>query len=58
MSWGDALAAVGGAAGAVAGTQLNTLLAERRQLLTRLFAAVVILAGLYVGVRGLSTLIA
>jgi uncharacterized protein len=57
IDWPTAgLLIAGGAAGAVAGTQLNTLLAQRRQLLSRIFAAVVILAGLYVGVRGLSTL--
>lgn len=48
----------GGAAGSVAGTKLNMLLAGRRRLLTYVFAAFVIAAGLYVSARGAATLVA
>jgi uncharacterized membrane protein YfcA len=46
----------GGAAGALAGTHLNALLANRRVLMTRVFAGFVITAGLYVSARGTLTL--
>lgn len=48
----------GGAAGALAGTKLNALLADRRVLMTRIFAGFVISAGLYVSARGVLTLLA
>lgn len=48
----------GGAAGAVAGTRLNAVLARRKDLLARVFAAFVIAAGLYVAGRGVMTLLA
>jgi uncharacterized membrane protein YfcA len=50
-----ALLIAGGAAGAVAGTKANAILARRKGALTRLFAWFVVGAGLYVGVRGMLT---
>jgi uncharacterized membrane protein YfcA len=47
----------GGAAGAIAGTRLNTLLSTRKDLLARVFAGFVIAAGSYVSGRGLMTLV-
>ena len=59
IDWPTAgLLIAGGAAGALAGTQLNALLADRRVLMTRVFAGFVISAGLYVGARGVLTLMA
>ena len=59
IDWPTAgLLIAGGAAGALAGTQLNALLAGRRVLMTRIFASFVISAGLYVGARGIMTLMA
>ena len=51
------LAGVGGVAGALAGTKANAVLARRKGALTTLFAVFVILAGLYVGGRGLIDLL-
>jgi uncharacterized membrane protein YfcA len=48
----------GGAAGSIAGTRLNTLLSQRKDVLARVFAGFVIAAGLYVSGRGLMTLLA
>lgn len=48
----------GGAAGALAGTRLNSVLARRKDLLGRVFAGFVIAAGLYIGGRGLLPLVA
>jgi uncharacterized membrane protein YfcA len=50
-----ALLIAGGAAGAVAGTKANAILARRKGAVTRLFAWFVVGAGLYVGVRGMLT---
>ena len=47
----------GGAAGAVAGTRLNALLAARKDVLAKVFASFVIVAGLYVSGRGMATLL-
>lgn len=47
------LLVAGGVAGAFAGTRANAALARRKGALTRFFAIFVILAGLYVGGRGL-----
>lgn len=59
VDWELALLLIaGGSAGAIAGTRLNALLATHRRLLTRTFAGFVILAGLYVGVRGMTTWLA
>lgn len=52
------LLVAGGAAGAVAGTRANALLARRKGALTRVFASFVIAAGFYISVRGLLTLMA
>ncbi len=49
---------VGGAAGALGGTQLSALLANRAVLMSRIFAGFVISAGLYVSARGVLTLMA
>jgi uncharacterized protein len=58
IDWPTAgLLIAGGAAGSLAGTQLNTLLAERRVLMARVFAGFVISAGLYVSARGAMTLL-
>ncbi|HEX7775487.1 MAG TPA: sulfite exporter TauE/SafE family protein [Parvibaculum sp.] len=51
-----ALMLAGGAAGALAGTALSRRLATQKQMLARVFAAVVILVGLYVTVRGVTAL--
>ena len=51
------LLVAGGVAGAVAGTKANAILARRKGALTMLFAVFVILAGLYVGGRGLFDLL-
>jgi len=48
----------GGAAGAIAGTRLNALLSQRKDVLGRVFASFVIAAGLYVSGRGLVTFLA
>lgn len=48
----------GGAAGSLAGTRLNTVLAGRKRALTTVFAGFVIAAGLYVSARGVLTLTA
>jgi uncharacterized membrane protein YfcA len=48
----------GGAAGAIAGIRLNTLLSQRKDVLGRVFAGFIIVAGLYVGGRGMATLLA
>ena len=48
---------VGGAVGAIAGIRANVLLARRKGLLTRMFAWFVIAAGLYVGGRGILTVL-
>ena len=48
----------GGAAGAIAGTRLNTLLSQRKDVLGRVFAGFIIVAGLYVSGRGMVTLLA
>jgi hypothetical protein len=47
-----ALLIAGGMAGAVAGTRLNGWLGNRRGALGRLFAAFLMLAGVYVSARG------
>lgn len=47
-----ALLVGGGVLGALVGSRANAVLAERKELLTRLFAWFVMAAGLYVGVRG------
>ena len=47
----------GGAVGAIAGIRANVLLARRKGLLTRVFAWFVIAAGLYVGGRGILTVL-
>lgn len=47
-----ALLVGGGMLGALAGSGANAVLAQRKELLTRLFAWFVMAAGLYVGVRG------
>ncbi len=47
----------GGVAGALAGTNANAVLSRRKGALTTLFAVFVILAGLYVGGRGLIDLL-
>ncbi len=52
-----ALLVAGGAAGAIAGTKANAVLAGRKGILTRVFAWFVIAAGLYVGGRGAFTLL-
>lgn len=52
-----ALLIAGGVAGAMAGTQANAVLAQRKGALTKLFAFFVIVAGLYVGGRGLFDLL-
>lgn len=51
------LLVAGGVAGAMAGTKANAVLARRKGALTMLFAIFVILAGLYVGGRGLYDLL-
>jgi uncharacterized protein len=57
IDWPVALLLIaGGAGGAIAGTRLNALLAQRKGLLTRVFAGFVIAAGLYVSARGLLSL--
>ena len=56
--WIAALFIAGGLIGSLAGTRLSRNLAGRGQLLTRVFAAIVIAAGIYVAVRGLATLVA
>ena len=48
----------GGAAGSLLGTRLNTLFAQRKRLLTVLFAWIVVGAGLYVSARGALGLLA
>ena len=53
-----ALLIAGGAGGAIAGTRLNTALSGHKTAMTRIFAAIVIAAGLYVGIRGLAPLLA
>ena len=59
IDWPTAgLLIVGGAAGALGGTHLNALLADRRVLMTRVFAGFVISAGLYICVRGVLTMMA
>jgi uncharacterized membrane protein YfcA len=58
VDWPIALLLVaGGAGGAVAGTQLNAIMAQRRDTLARVFAWFVIAAGLYVTGRGALTLL-
>jgi uncharacterized membrane protein YfcA len=47
-----ALLVGGGVLGAIAGSGANAVLAQRKEVLTRLFAWFVMAAGLYVGVRG------
>ena len=54
---GKYLVLVGGAVGAIAGIRANVLLARRKGLLTRMFAWFVIAAGLYVGGRGILTVL-
>jgi uncharacterized membrane protein YfcA len=51
-----ALMLAGGAAGALAGTALSRRLASQKQMLGRVFAAVVIAVGLYVAVQGAAAL--
>lgn len=51
-----ALMLVGGAIGAAAGTALSHNLATKKALLARVFAVIVILAGLYVTARGIADL--
>ena len=51
------LLSAGGAVGAIAGIRANVLLARRKGLLTRVFAWFVIAAGLYVGGRGILTVL-
>ncbi|MCW5736363.1 MAG: sulfite exporter TauE/SafE family protein [Enhydrobacter sp.] len=59
VDWPIALLLVaGGAVGAIAGTRLNSVLSQRRDLLARVFALFVIAAGLYVTSRGALTLLA
>lgn len=53
-----ALLIVGGAGGAIAGTRLNAVLSRHKEAMGRTFAAIVIAAGLYVGLRGLMPLLA
>jgi hypothetical protein len=58
VDWNVAgLLIAGGVAGALAGTKANAILARRKGALTMLFAVFVILAGLYVGGRGLIDLL-
>ena len=58
VDWNVAgLLIAGGVAGALAGTKANAILARRKGALTTLFAVFVILAGLYVGGRGLLDLL-
>lgn len=58
VDWPVALLLIaGGATGAIAGTHLNGLLAQRRNLLVKVFAWFVITAGAYVSVRGLVPLL-
>ena len=58
VDWNVAgLLIAGGVAGALAGTKANAILARRKGALTMLFAVFVILAGLYVGGRGLLDLL-
>jgi uncharacterized membrane protein YfcA len=58
VDWNVAgLLIAGGVAGALAGTKANAVLARRKGALTTLFAVFVILAGLYVGGRGLIDLL-
>ena len=52
-----ALLIVGGAAGAVAGTRLNTVLGDRKGALGRVFATFLMLVGVYVSARGALTLL-
>ena len=53
-----ALVIAGGAAGILAGTQLNARLAPHKRTLAAIFAAVVITVGLYVVARGVGTMLA
>jgi uncharacterized membrane protein YfcA len=53
-----ALLMAGGAAGAIAGTRLNTLLSQHKAAMARVFASFIIVAGLYVSGRGMATLLA
>ena len=46
----------GGALGSVAGTRLNAMLAEDKKLLTRVFAAIVLLVGAVVLAKGMATI--
>ncbi|WP_422003371.1 sulfite exporter TauE/SafE family protein [Reyranella sp.] len=52
------LLVAGGLLGALAGSRANAVLADRKEALGRLFAGVVIAAGLYVAGRGIATLVA
>ncbi len=49
-----ALLALGGAVGALAGSRANAALAQRKGMLTRIFAWFVVAAGLYVVARGIT----
>lgn len=58
VDWPVALLLIaGGAAGTMAGTQLNAVLSQRRVLMTRLFATFVVLSGLYIIGRGAQNLL-
>ncbi|MCE9648540.1 MAG: sulfite exporter TauE/SafE family protein [Parvibaculum sp.] len=52
-----ALMLAGGAGGALAGTALSRKLAAQKQMLTRVFAVIVILVGLYVSAKGIAALL-
>ena len=53
VDWPIALLLIaGGAAGSLAGARLNALVAQRKGLLSRIFACFVIVAGIYVTIRG------
>ena len=56
--WLAALLLGGGAAGSFAGARLNAVLAERKRLMTVLFASVVLITGVAVAGRGMFAVLA